>query len=76
MADTERIRVEIAFDAQQVLSLQVPVATADDLDRALGGDRDGSISFEADDGRYTLVLKRVVYVKRSGRESRVGFGSI
>ncbi len=76
MPDIERIRVEIAFDAQQVLSLLVPAASADELDRALGGDRDGSISFDADDGRYTIVLKRVVYVKRSGRESRVGFGAI
>ena len=75
MSESERIRVEIAFDGQQVLSLYVPLATADDIDRALSGDRDGAISFEADDGRYTLVLKRVVYVKRYGRESRVGFGS-
>ena len=42
---------------------------------ALSGDRDGTVSFEAEDGRYTVVLKRVVYVKRFGRESRVGFGS-
>jgi hypothetical protein len=75
MSESERIRVEIAFDGQQVLSLYMPLATADDIDRALSGDRDGSVSFEADDGRYTLVLKRVVYVKRYGRESRVGFGS-
>jgi hypothetical protein len=75
MSETERIRVEIAFDGQQVLSLYVPLETADEIDRALSGDRDGSVSFDADDGRYTVVLKRVVYVKRFGRESRVGFGS-
>jgi len=75
MSESERIRVEIAFDGQQVLSLYVPLATAEEIDRALSGDRDGSVSFDADDGRYTLVLKRVVYVKRYGRESRVGFGS-
>jgi hypothetical protein len=75
MSESERIRVEIAFDGQQVLSLYVTLETADDIDRALGGDRDGSVSFDADDGRYTVVLKRVVYVKRYGRESRVGFGS-
>ena len=75
MSESERIRVEIAFDGQQVLSLYVPLETADDVDRALSGDRDGTVSFEADDGRYTVVLKRVVYVKRYGRESRVGFGS-
>ena len=75
MSESERIRVEIAFDGQQVLSLYVPLATSEEIDRALSGDRDGSVSFDADDGRYTLVLKRVVYVKRYGRESRVGFGS-
>ena len=26
------------------------------------------------DGRYTIVLRRVVYLKRFARESRVGFG--
>ena len=75
MSETERIRVEIAFDGTQVLSLYMPLETADEIDRALSGDRDGSVSFDADDGRYTVVLKRVVYVKRFGRESRVGFGS-
>jgi hypothetical protein len=76
MADTERIRIEIAFDGQQVLSALVPTQTADDLDRALAGDRDSSFSFETDDGRYSIVLKRVVYVKRFARESRVGFGAV
>ena len=29
---------------------------------------------DASDGRYTVVLGRVVYMKRYARESRVGFG--
>jgi hypothetical protein len=76
MADSERIRIEIAFDGQQALSVLVPPQTAEDLDRALAGDRDSSYSFEADDGRYTIVLQRVVFVKRWARESRVGFGAV
>jgi len=75
MAEAERIRIEIAFDGQQVLSILVPQQTAEDLDRALAGDHDGSWSFEADDGRYTVALRRIVYVKRFARESRVGFGA-
>ena len=75
MAESDRIRVEIALDGQQVLSVVVPGSTADDLDRALAGDQDGSWSFEADDGRYTVALRRIVYVKRFARESRVGFGA-
>ena len=75
MSDTERIRIEIAFDGQQVLSILVPLQTADDLDVALAGDHDSAFSFEAEDGRYTILIRRVVYVKRYGRESRVGFGA-
>ena len=75
MSETERIRIEIAFDGAQVLSVLVPQQTAEDLDRALTGDHDSAYSFEADDGRYTVLLRRVVYVKRFARESRVGFGA-
>ncbi|HVV59251.1 MAG TPA: hypothetical protein VHC45_12885 [Gaiellaceae bacterium] len=75
MAENDRVRIEIAFDGTQVLSVLVPSQTADDLDRALSGDHDGAWSFEADDGRYTVALARVVYVKRFARESRVGFGA-
>jgi hypothetical protein len=76
MAENERIRIEIAFDGQQVLSAVVPLSTAEDLDRALAGDHDSALSFETDDGRYTISLRRVVYVKRFVRESRVGFGAV
>ena len=75
MTDNERTRIEIAFDGQQVLSVLVPLQTAEDLDRALAGDHDTSYSFESEDGRYTILLRRVVYVKRVARESRVGFGA-
>jgi hypothetical protein len=74
MTDTERIRIEIAFEGTQVLNVYVPASTADDLDRALGGAHD-SLSFEAEDGRYTVSIPKIVYVKRFGRESRVGFGA-
>jgi len=73
--NAERFRIEVALDGQQVLSVLVPPGTAEELDRALANGLDGSFSFEAEDGRYTVVLRRVVYVKRFARESRVGFGS-
>ena len=76
MSENDRIRIEIAFDGQQVLSVLVPQLTAEDLDRALAGDHDTAYSFEAEDGRYTISLRRVVYVKRFARESRVGFGAV
>lgn len=74
MSSNDRVRVEIAFDGNQVLSVYVPSSTADDLDRALAGDQE-SISFEAEDGRYTVHVRKVVYMKRLARESRVGFGA-
>jgi hypothetical protein len=76
MSETERIRIEVAFEGQQTLSVLVQAHVADELDAALAsGARDGSYAFDADDGRYTVVLRRIVYVKRFARESRVGFGA-
>ena len=74
MATNDRVRLEIAFEGNQVLNVYVPVSTADDIDRALAGEH-GSLSFEAEDGRYTIAASKVVFVKRFARESRVGFGA-
>ena len=69
----ERIRIEIGFDGGQVMGSFVNEEAANDLERALGGEGDGAFSFDAEDGRYTVSLRRVVYVKRFTREARVGF---
>ena len=74
MSANDRVRLEIAFEGNQVLNVYVPTATADDIDRALAGAHD-SLSFEAEDGRYTVIVPKIVFVKRFARESRVGFGS-
>ena len=74
MATNERVRLEIAFEGSQVLNVYVPVSTADDIDRALAGAHE-SLSFEGEDGRYTIAASKVVFVKRFARESRVGFGA-
>jgi hypothetical protein len=73
MADD--IRIEVAFDGGQTISLAVSGVDADALERALEEGRDDALTVEAETGRYTLALRRVVYVKRFARESRVGFGS-
>lgn len=75
MADADRIRIEIAFEGAQGLSVFVTGAVADGLDRALAGDSDGGFSFEAEDGHYTVAVDKIVFVKRYARESRVGFGA-
>jgi hypothetical protein len=69
----ERVRVEVAFDGGQIMGAYVELSAADALERALDEGRDGSVALEAEDGRYTVALRRVVYLKRFSREGRVGF---
>lgn len=76
MAETERVRIELGFEGGQVMGAHVEAAAADELERALNsGAQDGAVQIEAEDGRYTLPLARIVYVKRFSREGRVGFRS-
>jgi hypothetical protein len=78
----EHVRIEVAFDGGQIMSALVASAGADALEQALGaadvraGTGEAALSLDAEDGRYTIALQRVVYVKRFLRESRVGFGAI
>jgi hypothetical protein len=71
----ERVVVEIAFDGGQIMAARLTSGSADELERALGDDRDGALMLDADDGRYTIPLRRVVYVKRFTREARLGFST-
>ena len=75
MADGERVRVEVGFEGGQGLSALVPTEAAEALEAAIGQGGDGAFRLEADDGRYTIALRQVVYVKRLSKESRVGFGA-
>jgi hypothetical protein len=75
VAKNEQIRIEIGFDGGQVMAALVEPEAADQLERALAAGSEKALVIEADDGRYTVVLARVVYVKRFARESRVGFGA-
>jgi hypothetical protein len=69
----ELVRVEIGFAGGQILSWLVTIESADALDRKLGAGGSGTLSLDAQEGTVTLVLDRVLYVKRYARESRVGF---
>jgi hypothetical protein len=71
----ERVRIEIGFDGGQIMGAYVELPAADELERALGDGRDGAIALEAEDGRYTVSLSRILYVKRFSRDGRVGFTS-
>jgi hypothetical protein len=80
VVEPERVRIEVAFDGGQIMGALVTVSSADALEQALGsadlraGTGEAALALEAEDGRYTIALQRVVYVKRFARESRVGFG--
>jgi hypothetical protein len=68
----ERVRIEVGFEGGQVMSAFVETETADELEKSLEGGA-GTFQIEAENGRYTLALARVVYLKRFSREGRVGF---
>jgi hypothetical protein len=72
VAETERVRIEVGFEGGQVMSAFVEMSTVDELERSLDGGV-GTFQIEAENGRYTVALARVVYVKRFSREGRVGF---
>ncbi|HEY7795198.1 MAG TPA: hypothetical protein VIA10_14425 [Gaiellaceae bacterium] len=74
MADDDSVRVELAFDGGTILSALVTVQGADEVERALATEAGGTIMLDTADGRYTVVIGRIVYMKRYARESRVGFG--
>ena len=74
MAEPDSVRVEVCFDGGQILGATVTVKGADELERGLATDQGGTLMLDASDGRYTVMLSRVVYMKRYARESRVGFG--
>lgn len=74
MSSNGRVRVEIGFDGGQIMAAFVTLESADELDRALV-DGPATLGLDTEDGRYTVVLSRVAYVKRFSRESRVGFGA-
>jgi len=80
VSKAERVRIEIAFDGGQIMGAFVSPSSADALEQALGaadvraGAGEAALSLEAEDGRFTIALQRVVYVKRFARDSKIGFG--
>jgi hypothetical protein len=74
LPEPDSVRIEIALDGGQIMGAFVTVQGADELESSLAAGADGTHTLDASDGRYSIVLRRVVYVKRYARESRVGFG--
>jgi hypothetical protein len=70
----ERVRIEVGLDSGQAMSILVEPSEAEAFEEALSQADTTAFALDAEDGRYTIALKRVTYVKRFARESRVGFG--
>jgi hypothetical protein len=68
-------RIEIGFEGSQIMSALVTARAADELETALSNGSNGTLALDAEDGRYTVALARVVYLKRFAREGRLGFGA-
>ncbi len=51
----------------------VSVAAADAVERAVAAGSGGTVDVETDDGRITLVVPRIVYLKRYTRGAQPGF---
>jgi hypothetical protein len=70
----ERVRIEVGFEGGQAMSILVEPSEAEAFETALSHGDGEAFALDAEDGHYTIALKRVTYVKRFARESRVGFG--
>jgi hypothetical protein len=69
-----RVRLEIAFEGGQIVGGNVSGETADGLRDALAGD-EPVFDLEIEGGTYVIALRKVVYVRRTDRETQIGFGS-
>ena len=72
--EADSVRIDLAFDGGPMMSALVTLKGADELERALATEAGGTVMLDSTDGRYTIALGRVVYLKRYAREARVGFG--
>jgi hypothetical protein len=76
VSTNEHVRIEVGFDGGTIMSALVTSEAADKLERALSARSEASMTLDAEDGRYSVALARVVYLKRFAREGRVGFGNV
>jgi hypothetical protein len=69
----DRVRIEIGFEGGQFLRAQVSSEDADRLERHLGSGSGGVIDLADEDGKLTVALAHVLYLKRFAKESSIGF---
>lgn len=69
----EHVRIQIAFEGGQIVPALVTAAAAEGLGTAMANG-DAVFELDAEDGTYLIALSKVVYVRTSSRETRIGFG--
>jgi hypothetical protein len=69
-----RVRLEIAFEGGQIVGGNVSAQSADGLQAALAAD-EAVFDLVTEDGTYVIALRKVVYVRRTERETQIGFGA-
>jgi hypothetical protein len=74
VSEPDSVRIEVAFEGGQIIGANVTSDAADALERAVGASSGGTLVLDADDGRITVVVPQVVYVRRFARDERPGFG--
>lgn len=70
----ERVHLEIAFAGGQTIGVMATPKAADELAAALAAEQPVYELEGEDSTKYVLPLGSIVYVKRSARETRIGFG--
>jgi len=68
------VRIQVAFEGGQSVGANVPLEVADALSAALAAS-EPVFELATDDGTYVLSLAKVVYVRRSDRETQIGFAA-
>jgi hypothetical protein len=68
------VRLHIAFEGGQAISVTASAADVESFEQALAGE-DRVFQLSSDDGTYVVALAKVVYVRKSEREATIGFGA-
>lgn len=71
---SESIRIEIAFYGGQLVGAAVAAESVDALEQAVVAGLGGTLQLDTEDGRLTVVVGHVAYVRRYARDARPGFG--
>jgi hypothetical protein len=68
------VRIQVAFEGGQSVGANVTTDVADALSAALAAS-EPVFELSTDDGTYVLSLGKVVYLRRSDRETQIGFAA-